>query len=338
MSAPKPYKVTRNGKHYWYHRKGKGARRLYQDPGTLAFDREFEQALASDRCVPLNTISDLCRHYQGSAVFVRLSKSTKYQWRRWLAKIDDHFGPLRISSFDSPRIKSKVQEWREQWAYSPRTADYAIQVLRRLLSHAIMHGVLTQNPCARPGKLYDANRAEKNWTDDEVEKLRKVASLQIMRVADLALLTCMRRGDLLDLKWDNVQDDCIRYTTNKSRGKIVVELPLYPALKTLLESFPRESDYVLTNSRGQNWRSGFSSSWNKAIKKTGIEKHFHDFRGTAVTRLKINGFQADEIALIAGWTEKSVENILKRYVSREEQFAAMKRRMNNALATKPSDG
>ena len=50
MHANKPYRVInkRTGKEYNYNRKGKGAKRLLNKPGTIAFDRELEQANADD--------------------------------------------------------------------------------------------------------------------------------------------------------------------------------------------------------------------------------------------------------------------------------------------------
>lgn len=43
---------------------------------------------------------------------------------------------------------------------------------------------------------------------------------------------------------------------------------------------------ILTNSRGLPWtEDGFRSSWDKAFKKAKLgDLHFHDLRGTAVTR------------------------------------------------------
>jgi hypothetical protein len=59
------------------------------------------------------------------------------------AKIGRHgwtelLGDLRIAQFERPeKIRPIIRRWRNQWADKPRTADYAMQVLSRVLSHAV---------------------------------------------------------------------------------------------------------------------------------------------------------------------------------------------------------
>lgn len=336
MHANKPYRVVnkRTGKEYNYNRKGKGAKRLLNKPGTIAFERELQLANADERNQPLITVSDLCRKYEHSKLFLTLADSTKRTWRLWIKRIDGHFGSLRISLFENPKIISRIESWRDTWIEQPRTADYGIQVLRRMLTFAIRQGAISYHHCGQVVRLYKANRSDVIWEDSDVTELRKHASVEIMRAVDLALLTGLRRGDLLALKWSDIGEDSIRITTRKSAHQISVEIPLYDALNELLTSIPRTHDNVLVNSRNAAWRSGFDSSWQKALKKANIEKHFHDLRGTAVTRLSNSGFRAEEISLLMGWTEKSVERIIKHYLSRKEQFDALKKRLNSALRTK----
>ena len=46
---------------------------------------------------------------------------------------------------------------------------------------------------------------------------------------------------------------------------------------------------------------GFRTSWGKAFDKTGLgDLHFHDLRGTAVTRLALSNCTVPEIAAITG--------------------------------------
>jgi integrase len=69
---------------------------------------------------------------------------------------------------------------------------------------------------------------------------------------------------------------------------------------------------ILTNSRGQPWtEDGFRTSWGKAFAKAGLgDLHFHDLRGTAVTRLALSGCTVPEIAAITGHSMDTVQQIL----------------------------
>jgi hypothetical protein len=74
-----------------------------------------------------------------------------------LARPDsDYFGDLRVAQFDRPeKIRPVIRRWRNQWADKPRTADYAMQVLSRVLSHAVDQlGGIASNPCEGIKQLY----------------------------------------------------------------------------------------------------------------------------------------------------------------------------------------
>ncbi|MGC2778485.1 MAG: tyrosine-type recombinase/integrase [Bradyrhizobium sp.] len=69
---------------------------------------------------------------------------------------------------------------------------------------------------------------------------------------------------------------------------------------------------ILANSFGRPWtEDDFRTSWDKAFKKTSLKNlHFHDLRGTAVTRLALSGCSVPEIAAITGHSLKTVQEIL----------------------------
>jgi integrase len=66
------------------------------------------------------------------------------------------------------------------------------------------------------------------------------------------------------------------------------------------------------NSFGRPWtEDGFRTSWDKAFKKTSLKDlHFHELRGTAVTRLALSNCSVPEIAAITGHSIATVEQIL----------------------------
>ena len=54
---------------------------------------------------------------------------------------------------------------------TPRKADYAWTTLARVLSVAHDRGRIPFNPCQRGGRLYEADRAEKIWTENDIARL-----------------------------------------------------------------------------------------------------------------------------------------------------------------------
>jgi hypothetical protein len=90
------------------------------------------------------------------------------------------------------------------------------------------------------------------------------------------------------------------------------------------------STFVLTSSKGPWQKDGLGSTWAKAAKAAGVEKHFHDLRGTAVTRFCQVPLTDEEVADIMGWEPNKVRAIRKRYVDRERIAEGIAARMERS--------
>jgi integrase len=94
-------------------------------------------------------------------------------------------------------------------------------------------------------------------------------------------------------------------------------------LRVALANTPRTATTILTNTDGHSWtEDGFRASWRKACAKAGIgDLHFHDLRGSAVSRLAEAGCTEAEIAAITGHSLREVGVMLDRYLKRSEKLA-----------------
>jgi integrase len=326
-------KVTAKGRTYWYA--WVGGPRLRGEPGSLEFMVSYNEAIQNRRTPDNGRFRSLVTLYKASSYFTDLEQSTRKNWAPWLDRIADYFGELRVAQFDRPeKIRPLIRRWRSQWADKPRTADYAMQVLSRVLSHAVEEGRIAGNPCEGIKQLYSGDRREIIWTDSDIAALKKVCSADVARAVDLAAQTGLRLGDLLRLSWSHVGEDAITIATDKSRRRIEAIIPMYAALREVLARTPKRSTTILTNSRGRPWtRDGLGSSFNKAKIAAGLadrDLHFHDLRGTAATRFYTAGLPERVIAEIMGWEEEHVEKIIRRYVGRSAATKAIIRQLDRA--------
>lgn len=334
---------------YWYA--WKGGPRLPGKPGSLEFMAAYNQAV-SDRKTPTSeTLRSLASRYKASPEFQKLSPGTKQEWNRWLSRIMTDaeadplaIGDLPIEALDDRRVRAVILEWRDQWADRPRSADYAIQVLSRVLSWSVGRGLLAINAAAGIEQLYRSNRADMIWTADEIERFAVAAkSPEVGFIIRLAAVTGLRREDLATLAWSHVGELAIVKPTGKSRGQRTVVVPLVEEAKTLLAEIreqqrlrhaelclkaelkkrpaPPAALTVLSNTRGRPWTvTGLEHQIMDARQSASppINKHLHDCRGTFATRLRKAGLTAPEIADILGWDEDRAKRILAVYVDRNE--------------------
>jgi integrase len=327
-------KVTSKGRTYYYA--WRGGPRLRGDPGTPEFLASYNEATESRRTPDTGRFKSLVTLYKASSEYKKLADSTRANWAPWLDRVADYFGELRIAQFDrSERIRPIIRRWRNQWADKPRAADYGMQVLSRVLSHAVDPlGKIASNPCEGIKQLYSGDRAEIIWSDSDLAALKKSCSPEIAHAVDLAAHTGLRLSDLLRLSWSHVGEDAIVFATGKSRGRREAIIPLYEALRAVLDRIPKRATTILTSGRGRPWTpNGFGSSFNTAKHDAGIAEkdlHFHDLRGTAATKFYIAGLPIRVIAEILAWSEDQVERIIRRYVGRATATKEAIRLLNSA--------
>jgi integrase len=325
-------KVTAKGRIYWYA--WRGGPRLRGEPGSPEFVASYNEAIENRRLPDPGRFRSLVTLYKASPDYQKLAASTLRNWTPWLDRIAEYFGDLSIPQFDRPeKIRPLIRRWRNRWGDKPRTADYGLQVLSRVLSYAVDPlGRIAGNPCEGIKQLYSSNRSEIIWTESDIARLKQACTAEIAHTVDLASHTGLRLGDLLRLSWSHVGADAIMIATGKSKHRREAIVPLYDDLKAVLASIPKRSTTILTNSRQRPWtRDGFGSSFNKAKIAAGMSNgdlHFHDLRGTAATRFYLAGLSERVIAEIMGWEEEHVTRIIRRYVGRTAATEAIIRQLN----------
>ncbi len=205
-------------------------------------------------------------------------------------------------------MRPAIRKWRGQWADKPRTADYGMQVLSRILAHGVdPMGVLHHNACEGIKRLYSSERSEIIWTDADIEQLKKHCTKEIGHAVDLAAHTGLRARELFRLSWSHVGDHAIVIPTDRSGGKREAIVPLYGAIREIVAALPKRSTLVMTNSRQAPLRGGWAAMFEKAKARAwpeGDNLHFHDLRGTAATKFYVAGLTEREIAEVMGWEEE----------------------------------
>jgi integrase len=331
-------KVKAKGREYYYA--WRGGPRLRGQPGSPEFIASYNQAIEDHRTPDASRFRSLVTMYKASGDYRKLADTTKRNWSRWLDRVAEYFGDLRIAQFDRPeKIRPVIRKWRNQWADKPRSADYGMQVLSRVLSHAVELGKIAGNPCEGIKQLYSGDRSEIIWTDADIAKLKtgapgKPCSPDVIHAVELACHAGLRLGDLLRLSWSHVGEDAILFATGKSRGRREAIIPLYDDLRAVLDRIPKRSTIILTNVRRRPWTAnGFGTAFNRAKIAAEIDDrdlHFHDLRGTAATKFYIAGPSVRVIAEILAWSEEQVDRIIRRYVVRGAATKAAIRQLNEA--------
>jgi integrase len=280
--------------------------------------QRLAEARAGRSIAKPDTVADMAAKWRASPQWKGLADSTRLQWGYKLAAIEAKWGKAPFAVFQNPAMRTKIIDWRDTLAASPRGADYAMQVLSAFLAWAVERGHLKANPAAGIRQLYKGGqRAHIIWEPHEREAWEGAA--EPVRIAfKFACLTGMRRGDLCRVTWEAVGVNAIVWQPAKGQGEVVATVPMLPELRKLLASIRPENATgpILRNEHGRPWtESGLTHAIARERDRLGLpDKHLHDCRGTFATELCLAGLTDVEIAGILGWGAAKVATIRRVYV------------------------
>lgn len=300
-----------------HHYAWRGGPRIDAEPGTDAFLAAYERARANRMgpvAVDPGTVNALVTRFKASGDFTSKAASTRREYAVYLDMIRDEFGDAPLALFDKPAMRGEIKAWRDTLRKTPRKADFAIAVLKRLLSWAVDNGELGINAAAKMGRLHRADHSAEIWTESDFEKLAKHAHIRTLWAVRFAAFTGLRRGDLVKIPYSADRGAYLDWTTGKTKARIIV--PILPETRAIMDAMPETSGPIIRGARGEALTvEGLSANVGKAKRKAKVAKRIHDLRGTAATRYALAGLDDREIASILGWKEAQVAEIRRVYVS-----------------------
>ncbi len=245
----------------------------------------------------LFTVSQLLDRYLAEHV-PTLAPATKTSYQKQIPALRVFFGDMALDDVEPQHVH---QFLRIRSMASPRGASLGKKILQHAYSKARDWGATkAPNPCAgiRTPKA-ESNRYVEDW---EVEAFYRVCNPTLQAFVNLAVMTGMRRKDLLELKLSDLKrPDGIKYVTSKTKRTIIVAwTPELRAAVDQVKAIKRRvgSIYLFSTRDGKCYMddkaqaSGFDSMWQramrKALKQTNLTEKFtaHDLRAKAASDLE----------------------------------------------------
>lgn len=248
----------------------------------------------------------------------------------------DKLRPIHIQRFYSDRLdrgRTKGREDEEPRGLSPQTVLHMHRLLREGLSVAVKWGLLAVNPA-------DAVTPPKVERQDKITVLSEEETNKLLETAEgtnlhmpilLAVATGLRRGEILALRWSDLDLDAGTVTVSRSlsetkeRGLIfkspksrsskrVVSMPSFAVQalkkhrkkqaehKLALGPGYKDEDLVLPAPDGRPWTpSNLTGAFGALIRRHKLPQvRFHDLRHGHITQLLLRGVPLKVVSARAG--------------------------------------
>ncbi len=270
-------------------------------------------------------------------MFIRdYSRVNKASWKDdqcRLQKCIPSLGKIYLDEI-TPQDIEKLKSQKLSEGLAKTTVNHYLKILKRSFNVAIDWGYAKDNPVRRVQQYpeYESKR-ERILTDDEEIRLLRFAPVHLRPILVVALHTGMRKGEILNLKWDDIdfQRREIHIRKSKTGRPRVIDINT-----TLLEQLtslrkPISSTHVFTNPKTGKPYTKIQKSFERARILAGIEDvRFHDLRHTFASRLIARGVDIIKVKDFLGHTSvKTTERYT--HSSREERKRAIE-----LLCEKPS--
>ena len=262
----------------------------------------------------------------------------------------EFFGHLKLNeielenleAYSNMRRKEKIKFKNSERQRSDATIAKELSLMQAIFKIAISKGLLTVSPFAFKAKpLAKAKSDERVATlSDEQEKAMLEACMlkdkfgicraNLAPVIITAIESSMRRGEILKLRWKDVDLDREVIRVRKETVKIdeAKTIPMTLRLKETLENHRPEN--VSANNFVFADAGDFKKAYATVCKYAGVENFtFHDIRHVAITRMIARGMPIAVVMKISG--HKEMKTFLRYLNLSEEILVEMMRKGEKAM-------
>ncbi len=258
--------------------------------------------------IPKTTFQELCDLYWEEEGSLRKTKGLASMLKIW----KEYFGNPLVSELTAQKIEAflrqhtkavKLDGMTARVEVAPATKNRHLALLSRMFNKGIERGRVVENPAQGVEKYEENNARTRYLSTGEIERLLEASSDDFRPVLITALHTGMRRGEILNLQWPDVDLKArvilIRESKSGKQRKIPMDETLYETLSVLPSRFKK--GYVFPSPRTGGRRYDFKKPFRAAVTKAGIEDfRFHDLRHTFGSHLVMNGVDLRTIQELLG--------------------------------------
>jgi integrase len=200
-----------------------------------------------------------------------------------------------IALYKTERLNDRIKKGKKNPNGKPvskTTINRELALFRNMLNKAVEWGYISLNPLVGIKIMFPEKPKERILTKKELERLIAMARQPLKSQVIVALNTGMRKGEILNLKWDSINLN-ERIIETRSKTKVIRIIAINDELYKMLSHLSLKRDrrsYVFENPVTGKPYTDNKTAWGFLLKRAGIENfRFHDLRHCFATYALLNG-------------------------------------------------
>lgn len=285
--------------------------------------RQTRDGVIPDRTRTVATFLDF---WLDEVIAGQVTASSLAEYRKRVARIVPSIGHVKLGKLTTPHVQALANDLADRYPRGVKTRQTTLATLRQALRWAVAAGLIARNPAEHvSGPRTTAAKVDDALTADEAAAvLSAAAGDDLEALVWLALKYGLRLGELLDLRWSDVDLDRGELVVRQAKTRAGVRtLPIIPEAAAVLRSHRARSlvtgtdGYVFPTSVGtRRSPQRTREDWSRILAAAGVEhrcrncgtsdpcstavRRFHASRHTAATLLLESGQPLEVVSAILG--------------------------------------
>jgi len=223
------------------------------------------------------TLDRLWNDYTIGRPEIKSFKADRYLYLKYLAPAFGASIPEEIEEQTVNKLRGMLTKTK-----SPQTVKYVLSLLIRLVNYGRKKKRITglrfeiEMPRVQNEKTEDLTPEQ---LKSLLEAIEEDTNIQAAHILKLALYTGMRRGEMFNLMWDDINWEREYILIRNPKGGVDSKIPLNDSARKLLESHPRTNSHYIFPGRGGNKRTDIIKQVNRIKERAGLPKNFRALHG-----------------------------------------------------------
>ena len=267
----------------------------------LAFQNKLKMGINPiDEIKKIENIPTLAHFFY--KVYLPLAKLNKKSWKDDVSRFKNHIEPtlgnIQLNQITSAMLSDLMLEIKTE-DRANATVNRSRALLSSMFNVAFEREIIEQSPMTRVKKLVEQNQIERYLSDDELKRLMNVLANHhahdidnqiIVGIVEMLLLTGARKGEVLNLKWSDLDENNHLWKLNENKSGKPRIIQLNTEAQQVIRKMSRKYQYVFANPKTGLPFNDIRKTFQKILEAAQIENfRIHDLRHNFASMAVNNG-------------------------------------------------